>query len=224
MRNYLDKPALYAAIDEYRSRWGISLSDYPINTVDLCAEIGRIIVRDAMFFTPGLRGMATKRSSFDSSDIILLNQSRSREERNFDCGHELIHLTLHRTDKTQTFQCFDHSIPTQDAFLEWQANEGAAELIVPYRLLLPMILDEMKLARRMGIKLKGKAKLFPECYAPRFGVSQAFMSNRIDSLLYEICQYSQGRGLDQLEILSKTQQEKRKVDLRQYPIYSVLKA
>lgn len=222
---YLDKARLYYIVDEYRKRWRLNLtSDYPLNTIDLCKMIGNIEIDYAPFITPGLRGMATKREAWDQPDMILLNAFRSQTEKNFDCGHELMHLTLHRNLGTQTFHCFDRAMPKQNTFIEWQANEGAAELLVPYRLLVPRIVAEMKLAIRMGIHVENNMHLLPECYAPQFGVTEFFMRNRIDSLTYEICQYASGTGLDELTILSKTQQERRKINLKEYPIYNMLQA
>lgn len=222
MRNYLDKAGLYAVIEEHRTRWDISLSDYPINILSLCQYIGNIIVKQLPFHTPGLRGMATKRCDWNSSDIILLNASRSKEEQNFDCGHELIHLTEHRKSTTQTFHCFDQTIPSQDCFLEWQANEGSAELILPYRILITQLVDEIRLARGMGIKVENNMQFVPEAYAKRYNVTEAFIRNRIDSLSYEICQYDSGVSIDEIEILSRKKQNKKGIDLRRYDIFSLI--
>lgn len=71
----------------------------------------------------------------------MLNARHSVEELNFDCGHELIHLTKHRGLGLSSFHCFDTLKPKQDPFIEWEANEGAAELTVPYRSFLPLLSD-----------------------------------------------------------------------------------
>ena len=46
----------------------------------------------------------------------------------------MIHLALHRRLEQKTFNCFDKVQANQNPFTEWQANEGAAEFFVPYKI------------------------------------------------------------------------------------------
>ena len=77
----------------------------------------------------------------DSSkpDIILLNSHRNKIEQKIDCSHEAIHLAFHRNINCKSFNCFETALPSQNKYLEWQANEGSAELNVPFQTLLPKI-------------------------------------------------------------------------------------
>ncbi|MEL7655884.1 MAG: ImmA/IrrE family metallo-endopeptidase [Bacillota bacterium] len=201
MHEYIDKAALYARIEERRNRWGISLSDYPINILNMCKSFKYLIIQEAPFTTPGLRGIATKRELPNKSDIIILNSCRTDLEKAFDCTHELIHLAEHRQVKAQSFHCFEKILPQQNAFLEWQANEGAAEMLVPYMLLLQMI-NERKNYLQSWRGISGLNKLIAEY----FNVSEAVISFRFESLKYEINQLLEGCPIDRIKILSSKKQ------------------
>ncbi|HCF82998.1 MAG TPA: exodeoxyribonuclease VII large subunit [Ruminococcaceae bacterium] len=81
---------------------------------------------------------------------------------------------------------------------------GAAEMAVPYKILLPMIKSEIH-----EMLIGNGTWAFCEKHASDFGVSPIVLQNRIDSLKYEIQQYLNGIPLDQLEILSISKQKKR---------------
>ena len=68
-------------------------------------------------------------------DTIILNGRRNKYEMIFDFIHELIHTKKHRDEENQTFTCFDKK---QNSFIEWEANEGAAEFLVNYKLFIPV--------------------------------------------------------------------------------------
>ncbi len=131
----------------------------------------------------------------NSDDIILLNSSRSCWEQNFDCTHEMLHLILHRKDKGQVFFCTDTVSDKQYPIIEWQANEGAAELLVPYQDFIP------RFANLLRFNAVGITSLLAEYYY----VTTKVISNRIDNLAYEIDQYRAGRRIDQIKLLSHRQ-------------------
>ena len=54
------------------------------------------------FKTRGLRGMSYP-GARPQPDIILLNSKRSEIEQNFDCGHEMVHLAIHRNLNKKVF-------------------------------------------------------------------------------------------------------------------------
>lgn len=223
MHNFYDKARLYSRIDEHRHRLGIKDSDYPLHIKDLCDNSKHIVVKECPFKTHGLRGIATKRTVFDGTDIILLNSNRNENEKNFDCGHELVHLLEHRNAKAQTFHCFERTMPNQNNFMEWQANEGAAELILPYKQFVEEFCTDYYFMSRMGVNLERKAKVLPLLYAQKHKVTESFIVNRIKSLEYEICQYHSGTSIDSLEILSKNQLKQKTISLNRFGIYSYLK-
>lgn len=134
-------------------------------------------------------------------DTIILNKRRSEPEMTFDFIHELIHTKKHRNIDQQIFTCFDRK---QNSYIEWEANEGAAEFLVPYKLLLPMIKENYN---NINSHLFG-AYSFCEETAELFNVSSAVITNRLSNLKYEINQYLKGVPIEQLDILSRGEQNK----------------
>jgi len=155
------------------------------------------------FRTPGLRGMAAIGKK-PHPDVILLNSARTFREQNFDCGHEAMHLALHRHTGRSTFNCFNEvAAPNQDPFLEWQANEGAAEFLMPFREFIPMLYDLVgKHPDQVAIED------FVNIACDTYLVPKAAVKYRIENLKYEILQYYAGIKLEDIKILSKKQQEK----------------
>lgn len=139
----------------------------------------------------------------NENHVILVNSKKSFEEQNFHGFHELMHIPT--ADKPGTMlRCYERLKPNQNSYLEWLANEGAAEFTVPYRVLLPIIKMEYPHL------IKGFGTLdFCNNYASSFAVSPIVMQNRIDSLKYEIEQYMCGVPLDKIEILSNRKQVNR---------------
>ena len=127
-------------------------------------------------------------------------------EQNFDCGHEMIHLVLHRNLNQKTFNCFEKVTPNQNIFTEWQANEGAAEFFVPYKVLLPMIKSYPEPLTTYTSIEKFKSEM-----EKQFNVPSAVISYRLENLSYEITQYQSGTPLFQIEILSKKKQAERHI-------------
>lgn len=155
------------------------------------------------FKTRGLRGMSYPGTK-PQPDIILLNSKRSEVEQNFDCAHELVHLTMHRHLNKQVFNCFDGSTaPNQDPFLEWQANEGAAEFFVPYKVFIPHLKECIG-----NNPSQGNIEEFKRYAADLYCVPPAVIKYRIESLKYEILQYYSGITINNLQIISKRQQER----------------
>lgn len=136
--NYCTKEDLYRYINDLKKCMGIDPMKIGIDLYSACQKINGIKMEVVDFSDRSLRGMSVPREN-----IILLNSSRTPIERNFDCGHELIHVVKHKNENFQTFNCFDKLRPQQNPFLEWQANEGAAEMLVPYKIFIPMFCEQV---------------------------------------------------------------------------------
>lgn len=144
----------------------------------------------------------------EQNHVILVNSNKSFEEQNFHGAHELIHIPT--ADQAGTIlSCYDTVKPNQDSYTEWLANEGAAELLVPYMILLPMVKDEYD---TMCVNLGTWD--FCEKHSQDFGVTPIVLQNRIDSLKYEIYQYINEVPLACLEILSKTKLKQRDLNIK----------
>lgn len=99
--------------------------------------------------------------------VILLNTSFSPESLRFTLAHELIHFFLH--PQQRQFLCARQSSP-----LEWQANEGAAELLVPRHSFLPTMENICSDFWQENDRIAAAAI--------RFGVSEQVIRYRIKSL------------------------------------------
>ncbi len=192
------KARLYEAVHRYKTLLGHNINDYKIDTMRTCKD-NNIHVQGLEFVTKGLRGMAIVGNNYEN-DIILLNNKRTKSEQYFDCSHELIHLGLHRNMNKSSFNCIDKIYANQDSFLEWQANEGAAEFCVPYKVLLTLIKENADLLDTfMGIDTL-KLEL-----AEYFGVTIQVIHFRFESLKYEIHQYLNGTKLEDIVLTSAAQ-------------------
>ncbi len=192
------KKSLYDHVDHLRSRLGLSLYDHPVNTLDLCLHtIAGIEVIHHSFDSAGFCGAAF---AGDEINTIVLNSARSEIEQNFDCGHEIIHLSKHREENGGIFRCFEEA---QNSFLEWEANEGSAQLIVPYQDFIP------RFVHAVFVSPTCDTFMVPELLATYYHVSPRVVEIRMDSLSYEIDQYRCGVPVEKLELLSRRQQQKR---------------
>lgn len=208
----MTKAELYHQISLLRSR--LHIQHYPIESTNLCLTNG-IWVDYMPMKTPGLRGIAVMGNASAEQDIILLKESSSAKENNFNCAHELIHLTLHRNNPKKTFQCYESVRNNQNSFEEWQANEGAAELLVPYRQFIPRYVE---LCRKHRFDRESKVV---EELADEFGVLPGVIAFRIDNLNYEIACYLAGTPCEQIPLLSTTEQKKRQIKVLHKKHYCV---
>lgn len=201
-----EKEKLYRFVDNLREQLHIPSFCFTVNSLDLCRDIDRIDIEYANLHSRGLCGLAMLG---DKIDTIILNKQRSKEEQNFDCAHELIHVTHHR-GRSSCFNCFSEVRPQQDSFIEWQANEGAAQLLVPYQDFIPRFLRDFDFRKVFGdFDIIGTL-------AFHYGVTPQVIRNRIECLSYEMDQYRHGIDLPFLQFLSKNQRNKLNINPTNY--------
>lgn len=193
-----EKEKLYEHVDFYRDLLGLSL-DQPVKLVDVLAPHSQFEIEYCDFKTPGLCGVAMVGNK---TDTIILNLNRTSEEQNFDCGHEFLHLTKHRKIQ-DSFNCFTNTKPQQRTFLEWQANEGSAQLLVPF------LVPYQDFIPRFLKLLESEAFGIQYTLAEYYHVTPQVINIRLDNLSYEIDQYREGARLDCLELLSRRQRTQR---------------
>lgn len=184
MTPILTKRQLYITIARIRRYFGISADSYPIDLMELVKSIGCVKIGYVPFRTRGLRGMLSVSRVPKEPHIILLNAGRARLENEFTCGHELMHLLLHARKPESGFQCFDSLDVHRDPYAEWQANEGAAELKLPYIQVIGGFIDMCLFSAPDG----RRSRSIQEDLARRFEVSEVVMGNRLLSLSHEIMQ------------------------------------
>ena len=202
----LSKAELYQCVDAFRQQVGLDKVYKNIHFVRWCRNSGFARVEEVPFRTRALRGMAYLADNPDESNVILLNKSRSNYEQTFYCAHEMIHIGLHSNEQIHTFQCFDQ--PCQNDFLEWQANQGGAELTLPYRDFLPLIR-----ANFPAITDPSFYRLFRFNVADRFRTTESVVQLRFEDMKYEIAQYLNGTPLSRLEFLSARQLQRRGISV-----------
>lgn len=192
----MTKKELYEKVEDIRNVLDIKLSDYPI-FIEKFIE-NTTTIEKVPFSTHGIRGLAFTGNA--AKPCIILNANLSSSESNFYCGHEVIHMLLHPSKSHTTFTCYDSIRQNQNGFMEWQANEGSAELLMPYRIVIPEYVD---------LKMKASLGFWPydgdvfDVLADRYHLTHTVCYNRISSLSYEIQQFERGVPLDTLQILSK---------------------
>lgn len=177
---------------------------YPLDIFEICRKYDNLEIASVPFITQGLRGMVQLADETSQYNCILVNSKLSLVEQNFHGMHELMHVRFSKICDCVTFECFDKIRPNQDFYVEWVANEGAAELMLPHDILLPYIKEKLS---TFDDDLIGVYSMINEI-ADKFRVSPVVVQNRIDSLKYEIFQYLSGCDIENLEIISKTQQSR----------------
>lgn len=129
-QRYISKNDLYDTVDKKIRSLGITYNNYPINSISLAKGIkDNIIIEYHKFKSFSICGMLYKG---DNISTIYLNSLRSGKGHNFDCMHELMHYWFH---DSQDIICCDKSI-SQHKGREWQANEAAAQALMPVELFL----------------------------------------------------------------------------------------
>ena len=199
------KAELYQAAEQIRE--GLKLPEFyrSEEVFQRIAQREESILSLVPFHSTGLQGMASIGEPGER-DVILLSAHLDERERGFYAAHELVHLTCHRTEKKGAFRCFSSNVPMQDDYLEWQANEGAAEILMPWRLFLREVSDfSPDLTRRTDIQ---RLRLH---LAGRFGVTDGMVAVRLESLKYELYRAMQGEDPSTFSPISAREQLRRNI-------------
>ncbi len=199
MSGFIDKAELYRLVDERRAALSIG---GPADPYELARRLG-IAVSCYEFESRRLSGFLMRGEHHSE---IVLNAAGGPESRRFTAAHELIHYLLHGGKQ---YLCADTGVSRGAVgALEWQANQGAAELLMPYRVFLPyvknirsILLSDERRALRM--------------IAKEFSVSLSAAGLRLRELAPEFEQYCSGVPLEELRIVaaSKAQTASRSIDV-----------
>lgn len=183
-----------------------------LRDIKSCCASNNIQLVTRKFDTSGFCGAACVGKKHDT---IILNERRNDKERMFDFVHELIHTRKHRNNEHQEFACFDKS---QDSFIEWEANEGAAEFLVSYKIFIPQFCElyDMYTSKPVEWDLEYGSMSLVQALADSFSATEMIIKNRIRNLSYEIDQYRNGVKTDSILLLSAKQQEQRGIEPTNY--------
>lgn len=199
----MTKRQLYCSVEDIRNKFSVNCPP-PYDAKELCVSVFGLYFELIKLKTPKLRGM-----SHLPSRSVVVNSDMSTSAQNFYCMHEIMHHTLHINRPTKIYSCYDETSADQDAIIEWEANEGAAQFLIPYQGFVPLFSS-----------LLDSPPFSPSCFAAYlagcYSVSEPVIINRINNLGYEIDQYRSGIPIDRIEILSKTQQQRRGIPSHNY--------
>lgn len=206
---YFTKEKLYNVVAYFREQLMNCGVQYPMNIFNVCNNFINLKIECVPFKTTGLKGMIAVATEEDPTHYILINSKLSAIEKNFYGLHELLHAYLHSSEKGKTFRCYDKIKPNQDYATEWQANEGAAELLIPYKDFIPYFYSLLMLyCKNTGkwTELYGVQDIY-DVISNRYFASRMVVKNRIASLSYEIDQYANGTPISDIKLLSYNKRE-----------------
>lgn len=197
----MTRQGLYTFIEGKRREYG--LTAFPLNISDsLLPFLPSVTVTSIDFETIAFCGFLYKRPSGKS--LIILNTRRNQAERNFDLAHELVHFWLDNPppeNKQKSLRELILNAQTQDSYLEWRANEGAAELLMPFKRLLPDFYScGLSALRRSD---PNRSRLISRL-AFKYGVTPAMIEIRLLALKSELCQYSSSLFVEEIQPASRT--------------------
>ena len=205
--NFLSKDDLYSLIDYIRNCFEIKIDEI-FNVVQFCQNnFSEIINYDFHKFNDKKIGGFLIKNTFPVASYITVNSSKELESVAFDLTHEMMHFLLHPENRKYYISS---SLCDIDNF-EWQANERAAELLVPYKHFIPLFTKNIKhcTSKMDYIELLNYL-------SDKYKVSTAVLEYRISGLKYEINQYENGTPIDKIQFLSKRAQEEQGIFIKSY--------
>lgn len=206
--NFISKEELYTLIDYIRKCFNITIDmNEPFNIVNFFNNFVNIIECEFYNFNDNKIGGFLVKNRYPEKSHIVINSSKERISSLFDLAHELIHYLLHPENRQYYIST---SLCNIDNF-EWQANEGAAELLVPYKKFIPIFTTLIKHCTNYNQYINLLKRL-----SEIFVVSTAVIEYRISGLKYEIYQYENRTQLDNLEFLSQRSQEEKGIYIKSY--------
>ena len=179
----MTKAELYDIIDSLRSDLELIGFTTPFNSRDVCVQGFGLFYDEAQLGKSGLRGVA-----HIPTRTVIIDSSMTDREKCFYTFHECLHHRFCPNLGNQFFWDYDEfmTVPEQDPFLEWQCNEGAAQLLLPYQSFIPRYVEIARANSNID-ELRVIESLVEE-----YNVTGRVVTNRISSLNYEICCYLDG--------------------------------
>lgn len=213
IREIMTKLQLYELVSKVKKELDITEQDYPINIFNLCSYYSNVVIKEVDFHTKDLRGLVHIAENKNENHVILVNKNKTFEEKNYHGTHEFMHIITIDNSPGTTLRCFDKIRPNQNAYIEWLANEGAAELMMPYREILPLVKEASEHFCLSALPIHQLTEQLSYTYS----VSTMVAHNRLNNLAYEIWQYLNGVEINDIEILSYNEQKKRNIQIDSLP-------
>ncbi|MCL2170825.1 MAG: ImmA/IrrE family metallo-endopeptidase [Defluviitaleaceae bacterium] len=197
---HLSRPRLYELLTEKSHDLGFNpaSSRYKIDAIALAHRVCPNLMLEIIPFATGqLCGILVRQGDMTA---IGLNARRSPAGRNFDCMHELVHFWFH---KGNTFNCIENG----DSFLEWQANEGASQFLMPYQSFIPAYCDLYDKITPSHSPARGQNLVIARLCAA-YGAGELAVRFRINTLSREIAQYINGTPIDKIQVQKGSHKKK----------------
>ena len=198
------KADLYREVAKLRQKYDIDISDE--KPVDAFSLANKICVNPQIkilpFNTSAICGMLYKG---EKVTVIGLNARHNAAQQKNSCLHELLHYEWH--DEIDKRRICKNMADTANDYVEWQANQGAAELMMPYMRYIPDFVRELTVPE--NYRTKQDFCFIPHILAAKYAATPLMAEYRINDLMYEIRQYIKGRPLEQLSIISHREQTRR---------------
>lgn len=153
-----DFNVLLNAVNHIRKELNIELTDYPIDIRKFVERYPYLEIVEESFIADGLRGFLI-RNQKPIPSIIVINSNISSQDKNFAICHEIIHYFCHpieHNDKLFAAYNKKYSVSAQ----ERQANEGAAELLIPKELLLQEMATALNFYQNEATAIENTAKIY----------------------------------------------------------------
>lgn len=202
MNENLTKKELYDIITEKIIELGLDpfSDDYQINSIEIANKICTNLEIEYLDFKE--RKICGILHKGEHGTFMALNNKRSDKGRNFDCMHEVVHYVMHNNND---FYCNENS----NNYFEWQANEGAAQFLVPYQIFIPKFVEiyyQLYKSYENHYDSKLITNLTVIHLSWMFNVGEKVIENRIKNLQSEIIQYCDTRSINNIKIVSLTKQ------------------
>ena len=190
----MTRGVLYRRIDAMRKKYGIKGRFDPF----AIEEAQGSPVQYHAFSDSRLQGVLIRSSG---SSGVILDPRLTPEQQRLTLTHELVHRELHYGESGTAFQ--DHS------GMEYQADEGAAELLMPYRALIPRAVSFRRRYREDPVRITA-------LLAAHYRVDCETMRKRLDSLDRELMLYIRGTPLSEIVPLSRQELQKQGHSSREF--------
>ena len=126
IKGFIEVNNLNLLINKILFNLNINERNFPRNSIDIIKKYySDIEIFYEKFHTKDIGGIIY---IGDITTSILLNSQRNNKSLNFDCMHELIHYWCHSKNN---YLCVESNKMKSKKDLEWQANEGAAQALMP---------------------------------------------------------------------------------------------
>jgi len=135
LNGYVGKDKLYEIINDKLLNLNITEDSYPLYSFKVAEAYKEKLRIELQPFPNPLLGGLLYKDPDDVMNFMAINSLKSKKSQNFDVMHELCHYWIHDAGE---HLCYDSNFIFQNKGIEWQANEGAAQALMPENLFKQM--------------------------------------------------------------------------------------